>query len=65
MPQRQATQPKDAPETSMADLAEQTGRHYRSPHLRRNRRVRGTGAWAVAAAAAVAVLLYFAWLWLR
>jgi hypothetical protein len=49
----------------MADLAERTGRHYRSPHLRRNRRTRGTGAWTIAAAVAGGLLLSFAWLLLR
>jgi hypothetical protein len=56
---------KDAPQSSMADLAEKTGRHYRSPHLRRVRAGRAERNWAIAAGVAVGLGLSLLWFLLR
>ncbi len=55
------TLPKDTPPSSMADLAEKTGRHYRSPHLRRADAGRRERSWAIVAGVAVGVGLSVLW----
>jgi hypothetical protein len=59
------TLPKDAPTRSIADLAEQTGRHYRSRHLRRAGAGRTERNWAIAAGVAVGLGLSLLWFLLR
>lgn len=53
--------PKDPPPASIADLAEKTGRHYRSPHLRRADASRRERNWAIVAGAAVGLALSALW----
>ena len=62
MPLLHPTMPKHGPPPTIADLAEQTGRHYRSPHLRRSRARRSARVWTGAAIVVIAICLALVWL---
>jgi type IV secretory pathway component VirB8 len=62
MPMLHPSMPKHPHQPTIADLAEQSGRHYRSPHLRRARGRRAARVWAIAAVIVVLNCLALMWL---